>query len=385
MQMTPEYVNTLEKIGKGACANVYKYGNKALKMLNESGKAMANLQETSKLVGIKNDTFVLPQEIVTNEDGEVIGYILELVEGKAFIDDRVINHMDFATLKGAIVKVEKDLQQLSANKILCNDLNHKNIMWDSKNGYIKIIDTDSFVVNEDLTEEQIYEMNLEQFNIQIELVLGNNGNTRMQVLRNNPKFVEVQRNYVIEQMRGKKPSITRLIDCLEEIAEEQFGKKFSNLQEIEQAIQEKEMQQVGKNKIVSFATYKSSEQPMEEQQTESMETSRIGIKQKISNFLANKTLLRKISFIDRWIAKEQRLLPEATQEQKEDKQTAHAKFEEEISGHGKYKNLFLGEQVRNASLEVNRKKIPEAHSMADKGKMVQMKQKMDGKSLEDDV
>ena len=31
-----------------------------------------------------------------------------------------------------IEKVEQDLQQLSTNKIICNDLNHKNIMWDSK-------------------------------------------------------------------------------------------------------------------------------------------------------------------------------------------------------------------------------------------------------------
>ncbi len=132
MEITPEYLSTLEKIGKGACADVYKYGNKALKVLNESGKAMANLQETSKLVGIKNDTFILPEEILTGVDGNVIGYILELVDGQAFIDDDIIKNIDFDTLKWAIAKVEQDLQQLSANKVVCDDLNHKNIMWDSK-------------------------------------------------------------------------------------------------------------------------------------------------------------------------------------------------------------------------------------------------------------
>ena len=132
MKITLEFLSTLEKIGKGACADVYKYGDKALKILNESGKTMTNLQETSKLVGTKNDTFVLPEQTLTGVDGEVIGYVLELVDGQAFIDDNIIKNIDFTTLKGTIEKVEQDLQQLSANKIVCDDLNHKNIMWDSK-------------------------------------------------------------------------------------------------------------------------------------------------------------------------------------------------------------------------------------------------------------
>ncbi len=132
MEITLEILNKLEKIGKGACADVYKYGDKALKILNESGKAMVNLLETSKLEGIKNDTFILPEQILTGTDGKTIGYVLELVNGQAFIDDNIIKNIDFDTLKRSIEKVEQDLQQLSTNKIICNDLNHKNIMWDSK-------------------------------------------------------------------------------------------------------------------------------------------------------------------------------------------------------------------------------------------------------------
>lgn len=132
MKITPEDLHTLEKIGKGACSDVYKYGNMALKVLNESGKAMTNLQEVSKLVGIKNDTFILPEEILIDTEGKVIGYVLELVDGQAFIDDNIIKNIDFNTLKRSIAKVEQGLQQLSANKVVCDDLNHKNIMWDSK-------------------------------------------------------------------------------------------------------------------------------------------------------------------------------------------------------------------------------------------------------------
>ena len=39
MKITPEFLSTLKKIGKGACADVYKYGDKALKVLKESRKA----------------------------------------------------------------------------------------------------------------------------------------------------------------------------------------------------------------------------------------------------------------------------------------------------------------------------------------------------------
>lgn len=228
-------------------------------------------------------------------------------------------------------------------------------------------------------------MNLEQFNNQIELVLGNSGNTKMQVLRNNPKFVEVQRKYIIGQMKGQSPSITTLIDCLVNITEEQFKRKFSSLQEIEQAIQESEIQQGDESKVEVLEEYKSSKQQGAERQTESVGTNEIGIRQKIANFLAHKSLLRKIPFVDRFVVKELRLLPEAVQEQKENKITAHTKFENEISGHGKYKNLFMGKPVRNVSLEISRQKIPESNAMADSEKIAQMKKKKDGKSLEDDL
>ena len=385
MKITSEYLGSLEKIGRGACANVYKYKDKALKVLNESGKAMTNLEETSKLVGIKNDTFVFPEEILTNADGEVIGYILELVDGQAFIDDDIIKNIDFNTLKKSILKVEQDLQQLSSNKVICDDLNHKNIMWDLSNGCIKIIDTDSFIVNEDFTEKQIYGINLKQFNEQIELVLGNSGNTKMQVLRNNPKFTEVQKKYVIGQRKGQNPSVTTLIDCLINIAEEQFWRKFNSLQEIEKAIQESEIKQEDENKVESFEEYENTKQQVAERQTKSVGTNQIGIKKKIANFLADKSLLRKIPFIDKFVAKEQNLLPETTQEQKESRRTAHAKFEDEISGYGKYKKIFMGSPVENVSLKMDRLKIPESHSMSDSEKITQMRKKMDRKSLEDDL
>ena len=65
MEFTPEYISTLEKIGVGACADVYKYGNKALKILKERGiikkqldgvKVLANGTLTKKLT-VKADRF----------------------------------------------------------------------------------------------------------------------------------------------------------------------------------------------------------------------------------------------------------------------------------------------------------------------------------------
>ncbi len=47
-------------------------------------------------------------------------------------DERKNKHYSNKDIDRSIAKVEQDLQQLSANKVVCDDLNHKNIMWDSK-------------------------------------------------------------------------------------------------------------------------------------------------------------------------------------------------------------------------------------------------------------
>lgn len=239
-----------------------------------------------------------------------------------------------------------------------------------------------------MTEEQIYRTNLEHFNNQVELALGNSGNTKLQVLRDNPNFNEVQRKYIIEQIKEQNPSVTILIDCLIDIAEEQFKRKFNSFREIEDAIQEREVEQreikKDENKVTALKKYTNSKSESRKNKPENIAIYQIGIRQKFANYLANKIILRKIPFIDRFVKKEQRLLPEKEQEKKVDMKTAHSKFEDELSEYGKYKKLILGKPVRDFSNEINIQKIPESYSIADSEKIAEAKKKNNEKSFNDD-
>ena len=112
----------------------------------------------------------------------------------------------------------------------------------------------------------------------------------------------------------------------------------------------------------------------------------LGIKQKIANFLANKSLLRKIPIIDKFIIREQRLLPEKiVQEQKKDNRTEHSKFVDEVSENGKLRNLLLGQPIKNVEMKTAEQRNGELHTIADQTKIEQMRRKMDGKSMDDDL
>ena len=229
----------MQEIESGACSTVYRYGDKALKLLNESGRKIANEHTPDKLVGTKNGTFVFPEKIIKDANGEIIAYIMEIVEGKGFIDDDVIKKIDIAELIQAILQVESDLREISRSGIITNDMNHKNIMWDDKSKRIKIIDTENFIINENLSEQEIYVNNLSEFNLSIKMSLGCMGSTEFEKLRNNPKFSELYQQYMVQEILEEAPSTTQLISCLVDIAKDIYGKDFKTLEEIEQIMREK--------------------------------------------------------------------------------------------------------------------------------------------------
>ena len=123
MEITIDELKKIQCLGRGACANVYKYNsNTAIKVFNEKGKEMHTPDTFNCLIGIQNATCVFPQQEVTI-DGEISGYIMELVEGKP-IHER-IKEIDIQELIEAIKIVEKDLEILSKEKVLFHDFNHR--------------------------------------------------------------------------------------------------------------------------------------------------------------------------------------------------------------------------------------------------------------------
>lgn len=123
MEITIDELKKIQCLGKGACATVYKYDDEtAIKVFNEKGKEMHVSDTFDKLIGIKNDTCIFPQQEVTIND-ETSGYTMELVEGKPIHEKiKTINIQD---LIEAIEIVEKDLKDLAKEKVLFQDFNHR--------------------------------------------------------------------------------------------------------------------------------------------------------------------------------------------------------------------------------------------------------------------
>lgn len=103
-------------------------------------------------------------------DGKFQGHTMEYVQGVPL--HNVIKQMDIPTIISVIKSVERDLQQLSEEKILFQDLNQGGIMWDEDKSKIKIIDTDFFEKNESIEPSQCYSSNITSFNSMIEMELG---------------------------------------------------------------------------------------------------------------------------------------------------------------------------------------------------------------------
>ena len=235
-----------------------------------------------------------------------------------------------------------------------------------------------FEKNESISEEQCYSANIASFNSIIEMELGiiNGQGTKLsEYLQSNPEFSKLYTKYMIYSLNGKNMSVTELINKAVEIFERDFGTKVDSIEKMQELIGERTESK--ESDIVEDVPI--FEPPKEEQ-------NKLGIKQKIANFLANKSLLRKIPIIDKFVTREQRLLPEAIgQEKKEDTRTGHSKFVDEVSENGKLKNIFLGQPVNNVEIKMAKQRNRELHSMANKTKLEQMRRKKDGKSWDDDL
>lgn len=378
LQITSNKLAQMQELGRGACSVVYKYGaDLVIKALNEKGIELHNEDEFSNIIGIENSTCVFPKNRV-EIDGIFKGYIMDYIQGVPLHE--VIKKMDIPTLISAIKEVENDLRQLSSENVLFKDLNQGGIMWDDKENKIKIIDTDFFERNENIEEEQCYSANITSFNSMIEMELGiikGQGTKLSEYLQSNPEFSKLYTKYMIYSLNGKNMSVTELISKAVEIFENKFGTKVNSIDKMQQLLGERTetKEKATTEEIPIF-------EPPNEEDTKDNRTK---IKQRIANFLSNKSLLRRIPFIDRFVIKEQRTLLEATKpEEKKDTRIEHNKFVDEISKNGKYRNLFLGQPVKSVEIETAKQKYGEPHSMADSIKIEQMKKKMDGKSIDDD-
>ena len=222
----------LQNLGRGACATVYRYGdNLVIKIFNEKGLELHDEEGFSSIMGIENNTCIFPKSFV-EIDGCFQGYAMQYIEGSEL--QKVIKKLDFNSIITAINKVEQDLRTLASDKIVFMDLNQGGIMWNEKDG-MKIIDTDFFSRNDDITEEECYSHNIKHFYTLIEQELGiitGEYNKIMNFLQSNEEYNQTYTDYFISSLDGTNMSVTVVINKIVDIFEKEFGVKPTSIAEM---------------------------------------------------------------------------------------------------------------------------------------------------------
>ncbi len=241
IKLSNDEISKLQSIGEGACSTVYRYNdNLVIKLFNEKGMSLHDEESFSDLMGIKNETCVFPETPV-EANGHFQGYTMQYIEGTELF--KVIKDLDLKKVIRAINKVEEDLKTLAIDKILFQDLNQGGIMWSSEEK-IKIMDTDFFQKNDDITEEEVYSSNLESFNSMIEMELGilmGQSNLVADFLQSNIEYSQLYTKYVLSSLNGNTMSVTELLNKAMKIFEQEFGKVPSSIAEMEKTLKDKNL------------------------------------------------------------------------------------------------------------------------------------------------
>ena len=266
----------LEKIGEGKCATIYRKSNIVYKILKENSdsRSFYSKEMLQKLVGIKSSLCVFPNEILEDENGDLIGYSMDFVQGLKISD--ALSQLSFEQLGTAIKNLKLGIQEISEQGIIFEDLHCDNIMWNKGNQSFQIIDTDFFKKIENVPD--LNEVNYKKFTNQIisliEWKIRRYGRTENQEIQ---PFYNICEDFY--NQFGKPISINEYLSDLMSIMERDFGKKFNNLNDIEIALQKKQDE-------------------VEEQQYLEQLANDLTIKQKFIRFLAQSTYIRKLPFLN---------------------------------------------------------------------------------------
>lgn len=298
-----------------------------------------------------------------------------------------VTKTDDTNIYSSINQIKSNMQRISEQVQRLDDPSK----LDKVAGVLQELDS----LTQEITPEQCYASNMEHFNtiMQMELgILNGYENDLLKYLQSDKEYMQLDKEAILASLKGESVSLTKYIERALEIFKRDFGVLPNNLSEMKQILKERDNSRVqqtniseNNTKIISLDDYRKDKQQPAKENTQELVSEEIGIKQKIARFLANKPLLRKIPFIDKFVATEQRLFPEVTEKEESEGKTEHSKFVDEISKNGQYRNLFLGQPVKSRVMETAKQKYGEPHSMADKNKIEQMKKKMDEKSMDDDL
>ena len=242
-----------------------------------------------QLVGIKSNLCVFPNEILEDNDGNLLGYSMNFVPGRKMKD--IIAMLPFEQLQSVIEKAEHDVREISKQGIMFDDMHDDNVMWNEESQKIQIIDTDFFKRTENNTN--LNNINYQRFARTIQYMIDSRINRYGKI--ENEELIPFYDLTSLKNKDGKQLSINEYISNLKSSIENEFEKQFNNLNEIEMALQEKQNE-------------------FKEKQHMKQVANNLTIKEKIIRFLAQSKYIRKLSFINKLIHRQIKMLPTDVQE-----------------------------------------------------------------------
>lgn len=239
MILKKEELYGLKELGFGACSKVYKYEDKAIKILNESGNDLHDSGSFDKLLGIKSNICVYPEEKVYIDD-TFSGYSMRFVEGKKIFDS--LKQVDIDDLMKAIDEATENIKNESKENIIFEDLNHGGILWDENQKKFHIIDTDFFTKIDSGDSNKIYKKNLIDFYGNLELALdihvGQSKNIT-EYLEADEKYSLIHHKYFLSSVLDEEPmSLNELIKAAREVFKRKFNVDVKTFEQMDKILKD---------------------------------------------------------------------------------------------------------------------------------------------------
>ncbi|NLC48529.1 MAG: hypothetical protein GX758_04135 [Tenericutes bacterium] len=153
-------------LGTGCSGNCFLMKNK-LEVFKEFRAQINYLRQLEELSTYKSNIFLFPKKFVflnTDEDKNFLGYIRNAAKGIEF--DSIDESSNFNIILSSMLELEKEMQNLTHQGMLMDDLNQDNLFYEEKNGF-NVIDTDFYetTYNDDFKHQ--YKENLKELSATI--------------------------------------------------------------------------------------------------------------------------------------------------------------------------------------------------------------------------
>ncbi len=160
VRYNPYHMKKDLKLGEGLEVEVYKINNKAVKFFKQSpGKdILISKKLIEKMKNIKTNRILLPTEPLLDKHHNIRGYQMDYIKNLGM--DNYFN-LDKNKLSKENQLLKEDVEILSDNKILMEDLNDRNTIY--HNG-LYLVDPGSYQFDPSINLEQAYGINMDKIN-----------------------------------------------------------------------------------------------------------------------------------------------------------------------------------------------------------------------------